>query len=297
MTQPLTSTTLAGLRPTGVGGRRVVELWEQIDTFLRNGAGADLADLFAEPALQPNGSVLWFGRDGAATSFARLDPDAQAALRQKLADRLDRLDRVVRDLAAAPGEAERQMGEVLAHAVHIPSPVEAALFSVDGEPVLVNWSMDAEGAAPDIAPLREFVRPPAPPPPPAEAPPPPVVADTVPVVPPPPEAGTLEPTRRRPAPWWLLWLLLPLLLGAILYLLLIGCAIDRDGRLANFCPAPAAPAPPDPEAARTASLLADIAALEQQLAQPNLPAAAATTAGGPPRPRPGADAAARHVRI
>ncbi len=57
--QPIAESSLTGLRPTGVGGRRVLDSWEQIHHVLRDvrtagdNATTSVADLFAEPEMQP----------------------------------------------------------------------------------------------------------------------------------------------------------------------------------------------------------------------------------------------------
>ncbi|MCG5241327.1 hypothetical protein ACIU1J_25975 [Azospirillum doebereinerae] len=272
---PIAETTLTGLRPTGVAGSRVLDSWEQIDSYLRSAQAGDVADLFAEPVMQPGGRITWFANDGAsARRFADLPPDQQKALREALRDRMTRLEIETARLLGSTNPTARLIGETLQRAQQVPGPVEDVLFSVDGQPVIINWSTEPEGAPPPRDPLKEFVRR-------AEAAKP--LAPKLPPVPQPiPEAPVVSPPLNTVAPaverivvvktfpWWsLLWLLFALLAAAIFYVLMIGCGLWPGGRGLDYCPVPpvAAVPVPDTEAVRTDALRAELAALEQRLDQ------------------------------
>ncbi|WP_207457516.1 hypothetical protein [Azospirillum sp. SYSU D00513] len=267
--KPIAETTLAGLRPLGVAGRRVLDSWEQIDSYLRNGPQPGLADLFAEPVAQPGGRITWFAPDGASVQpFHALPPADQESLRAALEAKVGQVEAMAAPLLGSSNQTARLIGETLQRALTLPGEVEKILFSVDGQPVLINWSTEPEGAPPALNPLKEFIRRAAPPPPPPPPAPLPVAAPPVePPAPPPAPAPILV---ERPFAWWsLLWLLFALLAAWIFYVLMIGCGLWPGGGLLNHCPVrPMAMAPaPDPEAARTDALRAELASLEQRLEQ------------------------------
>jgi hypothetical protein len=281
--QLIAETTLAGLRPTGVGGVRVLDSWEQIAGYL-NGLpdGGELADLFAEPVAQGGGKIMWFaGEGGDVAAFSALAPERQEALREKLATLLARLEEETTRLETSGNATARLIGETLRRAQQLPGAAEDSLYVIQSaagdRPVLVNWSTEPEGAPPPVAPLLEFVRkqpeppPPRVPPSPAStataAPMPAAVAASVAAAP-----VTAAPAARAFTLWPLLWLLFLLLLGAIYYLLLVGCAVWPGGGLFNSCPAPAVASapPPDPlrpDRERTTTLMSELAQLEQRLSQ------------------------------
>lgn len=284
----IAETTLAGLRPTGVDGNRVLDSWEQITGYLRGLPEGDaLAGLFAEPVGQGGGRVLWFA-DGAGrgvVAFRDLDAERQEAIRAALTGLTERLDSEAARLESSSNAAARLIGETLRRAQQLPGAVEESLYVIDGggafpdQPVLVNWSTEPEGAPPPVEPLKEFARRvapapervPAPAPPPEPAPAASAVPAAAPVAAPipAPVAAVAAATPFNWAP--LLWLLLLLLAGGIYYLLLISCGVGSQGTLLNFCPAPVVAAPPPdplrPDRERSAVLLAELARLEQQLAQ------------------------------
>lgn len=279
--QPIAETTFAGLRLTGVGGTRILENWEQIDHFLRENLGPDIADLFTEPVFQGEG-VIWFGPEGEPViPFRDLPAGEQAALRSQLANSLNRLSAEVERLRSAPDPNARLIGEALQRAQQVPPPVEDCLFSVAGRPVLINWSLEPEGSPSPFQPLREFVHVDMTPPPPTVAPPPPV-PEAVPAA-----IGQVQTSsplaviiERRSPWWWLLWLLAALLLAAIGYLLLHSCGLRLAGISLNYCSAMATTA----ETEREGELLAELSELQQRLDQ--APRCDARPPAAPPVPTP-----------
>ncbi|WP_376963847.1 hypothetical protein ABNQ39_26085 [Azospirillum sp. A26] len=277
--KPIADTTLAGLRPLGVAGRRVLDSWEQIDSYLRNAPQPGLADLFAEPVAQPGGRITWFAPEGKSVKpFQELSPVEQESLRASLEARVGQVETMAAALLGSSNQTARLIGETLQRALSLPGDaegIEKLLFSLDGEPVLINWGTQPEGMPPTQNPLKEFIRravpPPVTPPPEPPQPEPPVAAS--PAEPPVPPATILAPAPilvERPFAWWsLLWLLFALLMAWIFYLLMIGCGLWPGGSLLNHCPVrPMAVAPAsDREAARTDALRAELASLEQRLEQ------------------------------
>jgi hypothetical protein len=257
--QYLCETTLAGLRPLGVGGRRVQESWHEIDAAIRTSLGDTHARLFAEPIIGESG-IAWFAEaEGAATPYSALPPDERATLLAEVEARLQPLRGRVEQLKADSSPASRRLGETLERALSVPSPGEGRefLYAVrtgEGaalEPVLVNWGTRDDLPEPPLGVLQDFLRgealrlrtPPPPPPGPVVTPPSPL----------PPIPGTASVATMPPPvmlvaaesafPWWIpLWLLFALLVGTILYLLLTACGIRGPfGVLRTFCEAEAAP--------------------------------------------------------
>ncbi|MFV3074871.1 hypothetical protein [Niveispirillum fermenti] len=299
----LCETTLQGLRPAGTGGGRVIETWEQLDQYLRRDLGDDAADLLAEPVMGSNTRISWLGpADAPAAAFRSLDETARADLLARLQETVAQIrDRADRLSAAGSGPAHA-LGDALAKALKLPPPVEDQLFSVGGRPVLVNWGIELEGPPPEREPLAEFLRaipPPVVPPaveaPPVEPPPPPPPVEPAAIVeeqPVPPPVHALPPRETVPVlvvqsmGWGWLWLLLLPLLALIFYLLLAGCALRPW--LPGYCPVPVS------AATQQEDLLAELAQLEQRLAQaprcapeePALPPPAAPQDPASPAPAP-----------
>ncbi len=238
--QLIAETTLVGLRPLGMGSRRVQDSWNEIDSYLRNALGARYADLFAEPVPGSRG-VSWFGApEGEAKPYSDLSEEEQAALLEDIKERSETIRGHAATLSASRKDSDRRLGQTLEWALVVPEaePGRDFLYSVGGEPLLVNWGTRDERAQDGGAVLQEFLTGEAwrlrqeqepikaagaaPPPPPAE----PLVYR---------EAAAAAPL------WWLLWLLFGLLMIAIMYLLLLGCGVrwpfglERPAFL-NFCP-------------------------------------------------------------
>jgi hypothetical protein len=254
--QYLCETTLAGLRPLGVGGRRVQESWHEIDAAVRTSLGDAHARLFAEPIIGESG-IAWFAEaEGEAVPYSALQPDEQASLLAEAEVRLQPLRERAEALKADSSPASRRLGETLERALSVPSPGQARdfLYAVRTghgvEPVLVNWGTRDDLPEPPLGVLQDFLR--------GEAlrlrTPPPPLAEPVAIPPPLPPMPGPAGVATMPAPvmlvaaesafpWWIpLWLLFALLVGTILYLLLTACGIRGPfGILRTFCEAEAAP--------------------------------------------------------
>ncbi len=252
--QFLCETTLAGLRPLGVGGRRVQESWHEIDAALRTSLGDAHARLFAEPITSESG-ISWFAEaEGEAVPYSALPVGEQARLLAEVERRLQQLRGRVEQLRADSSPASRRLAETLERALSVPSPAPGRdfLYAVRSseaaapEPVLVNWGTRDDQPEPPLGVLQDFLRgealrlrtPPSQPvPPPPPLPPVPSVAGAAAM-----PAPAMLVTAGTAFPWWIpLWLLFALLVGAILYLLLTACGIRGPfGILRTFCEAEAA---------------------------------------------------------
>lgn len=239
--QLIAETTLVGLRPLGMGSRRVQDSWNEIDSYLRNALGAGYADLFAEPVPGSRG-VSWFAApEGEAKPYSDLDEDEQRALLEALKERSETISAHAATLATSKKDSDRRLGQTLEWALVVPEaePGRDFLYSVGGEPLLVNWGTRDEQAKDGGAVLQEFLageawrlrqeqeaeRAAA-----AAPPPPPLT-----------EQRVYRDSTAAASAWWLLWLLFGLLMIAIMYLLLLGCGVrwpfglERPAFL-NFCP-------------------------------------------------------------
>ena len=285
--QLLTSTSLTGLRPRGAGGRRVHDSWDQIDAYLRQALGADYADLFAEPISGSGGDIFWYGAyEGEPKAFSALSEEEQNSLKETVRERFETIEAHIKGLAESPREEEQRLAAVLESALCVPEYREGRdfLYSVEGNPVLINWGTRDDVADPKTGVLAEFLttkRAAAPIPPP---------------VPPVPPAAVF--------PWWnFLWLLFAALVGANLYLLLAACAINdplglrQAGILGNYCPAfllleDENQEPLEDERARTDALRHELARLEDSLFRaepcrfPPPPPPPAPAPEPPPEPEP-----------
>ncbi len=239
--QLVAETTLVGLRPLGMGSRRIQDSWNEIDSYLRSALGEPHADLFAEPVPGSRG-ISWFAApEGEAKPYSELDEEAQAALLERLKERSEAIQTHAATLAASRRDSDRRLAQTLEWALVVPEaqPGRDFLYSVGGEPVLVNWGTRDERAQEGGAVLQDFMAgeawrlrqeeaarraavPPAPPPGGGEA--------------------VLVREVAAAAPhWWLLWLLFGLIMAAIMYLLLLGCGVrwpfglERPAFL-SFCP-------------------------------------------------------------
>ncbi len=272
--QLVAETTLAGLRPLGMGSRRIQDSWNEIDSYLRSALGDAYAELFAEP-VPGNRGMSWFAApEGQVTAYSDLDEEAQSALLGALEERSQTIREHIAGLAESSQDSDRRLAQTLEWALSVPErrPERDFLYSVEGQPVLVNWGTRDEGADGERAALQDFLR---------------------------GEALRLHRAREAgPSPagpghlppgavvgqaavqsnwWWLLWLLFGLIMVAIMYLLLIGCGVrgpfglERPSWL-NFCPGALAAADPNAEAledarARGLDLERELLALQRELAR------------------------------
>ncbi|MBC6406020.1 MAG: hypothetical protein GDA41_09935 [Rhodospirillales bacterium] len=244
----IAETTLAGLRPLGMGSRRIQDSWNEIDSYLRNRLGASYADLFAEPVQGAHG-VSWFGApEGEVKPYAELDNEAKAALLEEMQRRSETIRAHAETLAQSRRDSDRRLAQTLQWALVVPEakPSRDFLYSASGEPLLINWGTRDENAQASDSALQEFLT---------------------------GEAWQLRrakeaaavPVHREPVAvrevatghslWWLLWLLFGLSIAGIMYLLLLGCGLrlpfglERPAFL-NSCPGALAASDPGQEQLR-----------------------------------------------
>ena len=235
--QLVAETSLTGLRPLGIGGRRVHDSWHEIESYLRSVLGERYADLFAEPVAGSAG-LSWFAApEGEVKAYSDLDEAQQQALVAEVEHRFATVREHIDKLGESARDSDRRLAETLERAVVVPERREGRdfLYSVEGEPVLVNWGTRDDVAEPPQAVLQDFLR---------------------------GEALRARETRVQAAAaaaqpvavqrevvevfpwWWLLWLLFGLLIAAVMYLLLLGCGVSGTGArpgLLDFCPGWLAP--------------------------------------------------------
>ena len=275
--QLVAETTLKGLRPLGIGGQQILDSWGKIDAYLRTSLGDAHADLFAEP--QPTGAGLtWFsGPEGDVIPYGALDDDAQCALAAELETRIAAIRGKIEELRSSKLDSDQTLAETLDRALVLPQQRDDRefLYSVGGEPVLVNWGTRDEAAQPTEAVLQEFLH---------EAQERPRSFSTL------QAAEASEPTgpdQTRPAAagtaaaavqsfWtWPLWLLFALLVATIMYVLLAGCGMGLPQALRpawlDYCPGALAnaaePDRPVPEQERAEALSLELRELERRIAQ------------------------------
>lgn len=174
----LATTPQRDLLAQGVAGRLAHQHWEQIAGHLRRTLGPVHAALFAEPNPDPERAVIdWYAPPGLPDTPALALPDASPEARAAAESALGRLTADIRAeaarLAAAPGEGERFLGELLRLALEIPDL--ACVRLIGAQPVLTAWGHVAAGPAPvrellirlipaPLAPMAIRRTPPAPPP-------------------------------------------------------------------------------------------------------------------------------------
>ncbi len=234
--QLIAETTLVGLRPLGMGSRRVQDSWNEIDSYLRGALGERYADLFAEP-VPGNRGISWFAApEGEAKPYSELDETDQAALIAELKERSETIRAHAAGLADSKRDSDRRLAQTLEWALVVPEarPDRDFLYSVGGEPLLVNWGTRDEQAKDGGAVLQEFL-----------------TGEAwrlrqeqqsaMTAVPPSSQPVVMREAVSAAPLWWLLWLLFGLLMIAIMYLLLLGCGVrwpfglERPTFL-NFCP-------------------------------------------------------------
>ncbi len=264
--ESIAETTLAGLRPAGIGGRRTLDAWDQLSAFIAydDKLGPEHARVLAEPVIGNDGSVEWYkpsGLDGNAIAISDLPAVEQEALKTRARELTEAIRNRAEELRSESREDLRRMGETLSSALLLPRE-EEILFSIDGSPVLINWGTLNDVPEPPLAVLEDYLR----------ATPPPV--SELPVSEPPAAASVLHSTlaiHDRWSWWNLLWLLFTLLLAFLFFLLLFGCGLGLSafrGGLLDYCPGRAlARGALESERERGAALEAEIRRMEEATAQ------------------------------
>lgn len=213
----LATTSTEGLQPLGAPAQRSFEL---ISGTLNQRLGQKYAALFAEPVTNEAGDRIdWHAPvSGVAMPLGDLAPDEQAALRARLGAMIGDIRAEADALAQGTSPEDHRLSEALNNAIEVPDETMIyAIKAADGEihPVLVHWGWVRN----EQAAVRG------------------VLTGMVPRAVPLSAVAALE--KRGPSPlwWWLIllgWLLLAAILGAILYVLVTPCGVNRFGLL--FCP-------------------------------------------------------------
>ena len=135
----LTKTRVDLDRCIDVAGTRAVEQYAELYSQLAAKSGPDLAKLFAEPLVSKGNdkaasTISWYSdRPGEGVPLDKLDAAAQQKVGALLAERLKALSGLLEDT---------EVGALVAAALHIGS--NADIWTVNGEPVLVNWGLFPE---------------------------------------------------------------------------------------------------------------------------------------------------------
>ena len=140
----LTKSRLDLARCIRVGGDPAVECHAALQQALTSKVGPDAAKLFAEPLIskgndQAASTVSWYSdRLGQGVPMSKLDPTAEAEFRSVLSRRLGLIEPLIDD---------PDVGPLVSAALHLGSPSD--IWSLDGQPVLINWGLLPEGGATD----------------------------------------------------------------------------------------------------------------------------------------------------
>lgn len=132
----LRTTSLKGLSAARTGGLSAVEAYGPIIERIRKQCGADVATLFAEPAMPANPEpdnpqLTWYTPlDGQMVELASIDDVARRPVVARLRERLQKLKPILED---------PEIGPTVASWLYIPSAND--LLSVGGNPVLINWGL------------------------------------------------------------------------------------------------------------------------------------------------------------
>lgn len=279
MTRPtrIVSTELKGLSPLGNPDDRS---YERLSVGLARRFGPGHTALFAEPEPFADSSAIdWYAPGGSgAVPLGDLDRRVAERVDAELVRLSDDLRAYAAELAG-PGRtgAERSLAVAIGNALQVPG--RDYIYAIGEQPVLVAWAHRLEtrpalsvGLVHRGTPASQVLKAGVPRPGRrggAQAP-----AAT------PGAAAAIvlaRPVLVRPWPWFL-WLLFAALVAAILWRLLIGCAIDLGHGL-HLGPAWCRPAVAD--AGRIRDLQGLVANLEEQVARTP---AACRVAALPPRP-------------
>ncbi|MBV1926174.1 MAG: serine protease, partial [Rhodobacteraceae bacterium] len=140
----LTKSRLDLARCIRVGGDPAVECHAALQQALTSKVGPDAAKLFAEPLIskgndQAASTVSWYSdRLGQGVPMSKLDPTAEAEFKSVLSRRLGLLEPLIDD---------PDVGPLVSAALHLGSPSD--IWSLDGQPVLINWGLLPDGGATD----------------------------------------------------------------------------------------------------------------------------------------------------
>ncbi|MEM1074858.1 MAG: trypsin-like peptidase domain-containing protein [Pseudomonadota bacterium] len=140
----LTKSRIDLARCIDVSGSAAVDQYDTLFAQLSAKSGPDVAKLFAEPLIskgndQAAATVSWYSdRTGQGVPLSKLDPAGQSEVGARLTSRLEVLHSLIDD---------PEIGPLVSAALYIGATSD--IWSVDGEPVLVNWGLTpSEGSDP-----------------------------------------------------------------------------------------------------------------------------------------------------
>ncbi len=252
----LLATTSAGVRPLGVRGEPLHHSQTQIREVVRRRLGARHAALLSESQPHENGRVDWYAdAEGPVRSLVDMPEAERVATRAVIDGLLADIAALGASLAAGGSDDARLAGQSIELAAR--SRIDADMFVVGDQPVVVRWGHepDADGSA--ILPARpSFATPFATP-------------SATPVATSAPATVTVVALVRRPFPW-----LVAMLGGLAAIALVIGLAwllrpfipVEPDAHVTR-APPPPAPPPSEPPPDPTITLRAELA-VERSFEEP-----------------------------
>ncbi len=231
------STGLRKYRPIIWYGEPVFARAAQINSILKNSLGDDFAYFFAEPIidqekLQGSGQAHWMSEYVEnPVALTTLPTNRQQELKSVIAAKIKKIKSFAQELQQKDDQNSRELGEVLLHAIEVPS---MDFVMVDGDKVtLVLWGFNSDEAQKVNFKLShevekaEITTPPPPPLPPVdivkpEDTPPPtdnnITTNNVETKETPPDNKNTD-KKRKGLPAWL-WLIIGVLLGALIFFLI-----------------------------------------------------------------------------
>lgn len=135
----ITTTDRSGLSLAQVGGNDVYKLLHQVQSVIELGnLGDDYVKLFAEPV--DNGrSIDWYMENGdKVVPLSSLDSEERKKLLSQFGQMIGKLQSYAASLRQNSSETYRTYADILEKALIVPD-LDQALYSADGQPVLVNW--------------------------------------------------------------------------------------------------------------------------------------------------------------
>lgn len=137
--QQIATTNRSGLSLAQVGGNDVYKLLHQVQSVIEFGnLGPEYVRMFAEPV--DNGrDIDWYIEEGKiAGPLEKLDDAQKKELLNKFSAMINTLQAHAKQLRGGSSETYRTYADIIEKALIVPS-LDTSLYSVDGNPVLVNW--------------------------------------------------------------------------------------------------------------------------------------------------------------
>ncbi len=147
MTVRIARIEAAAYSPVGGDQARWLRTYSQLDQLIRRHLPAVTASLLARPKVEPDSPIIEWYSDlgGQPIPLASLAPKEQAKVRRRLNDRLSSLARLAENLPRIdPASAE--LAQALKEALNYPG--DAAVYVLNGQPVITYWGHIDPHAAP-----------------------------------------------------------------------------------------------------------------------------------------------------